>query len=156
MIYPMCSAGDLRLIPGLGRSPGGGNGNPLQYSCLENPHGKRSLEGYSPWRCKESDMTERLSTTSHCEKVKNTYFFHKPLAESRGNPFPGMNSTVHPDNLLGVTGWLADLEGTFVFHYQIIAYDCKPLWKVIRSFFIPLRAPVSLHSVVSRMRQGCW
>ena len=35
-------------IPGLGRSPGGGNGNSLQYSCLENPHGQRSLVGYSP------------------------------------------------------------------------------------------------------------
>ena len=34
---PVCNAGDLGLIPGLGRSPGGGNGNPLQYSCLENP-----------------------------------------------------------------------------------------------------------------------
>ena len=32
-----CSAGDLDLIPGLGRSPGEGNGSPLQYSCLENP-----------------------------------------------------------------------------------------------------------------------
>ena len=32
-----CNAGDLGLIPGLGRSPGGGYGNPLQYSCLENP-----------------------------------------------------------------------------------------------------------------------
>ena len=32
-----CSAGDLHLIPGSGRSPGGGNSNPLQYSCLENP-----------------------------------------------------------------------------------------------------------------------
>ena len=32
-----CNAGDLGLIPGLGRSPGEGNGNPLQYSCLENP-----------------------------------------------------------------------------------------------------------------------
>ena len=32
-----CSVGDLGLIPGLGRSPGEGNGNPLQYSCLENP-----------------------------------------------------------------------------------------------------------------------
>ena len=32
-----CNAGDPGLIPGLGRSPGGGNGNPLQYSCLENP-----------------------------------------------------------------------------------------------------------------------
>ena len=34
---PACNAGDPGLIPGLGRSPGGGNDNPLQYSCLENP-----------------------------------------------------------------------------------------------------------------------
>ena len=57
-----CNAGDLGSIPGLGRSPGGGHGNPLQYSCLENPHGQRSLAGYSPRGCKESDPTERLST----------------------------------------------------------------------------------------------
>ena len=57
-----CNVGDLGLIPGLGRFPGGGHGNPLQYSCLENPHGQRSLAGYSPWGCKELDMTERLST----------------------------------------------------------------------------------------------
>ena len=43
-----CNAGDLGLIPGLGRSPGGRHGNLLQYSCLENPHGQRSLAGYSP------------------------------------------------------------------------------------------------------------
>ena len=43
-----CSVGDLALILGLGRSPGGGHGNPLQYSCLENPHGQRSQAGYSP------------------------------------------------------------------------------------------------------------
>ena len=45
------NAGDIRdvgLIPGLGRSPGEGHGNPLHYSCLENPHGQRSLAGYSP------------------------------------------------------------------------------------------------------------
>ena len=36
------------LIPWLGRSPGGGHGNPLQYSCLKIPHGQRSLAGYSP------------------------------------------------------------------------------------------------------------
>ena len=40
-----------------GISPGGGRGNPFHYSCLENPHGKRSLEGYSPWDQKESDTT---------------------------------------------------------------------------------------------------
>ena len=49
-------------IPGSGRSPGGGQGNPLQYSCLENPHGQRSLVGYRPWGSKGSDMTE----TKHC------------------------------------------------------------------------------------------
>ena len=58
---PTCNAGDLGSVPGLGRFPGGGHGNPLQYSCLENPHGQRSLAGYSSWGCKELDMTERLS-----------------------------------------------------------------------------------------------
>ena len=38
---------DMGLIPGLGRFPGGGHGNPLQYSYLENPHGQGSLVGYS-------------------------------------------------------------------------------------------------------------
>ena len=52
------------MIPGSGRSPGEGNGNPLQYSCLENPHGQRSLAGYNPWSHKESDMTEQLNTDS--------------------------------------------------------------------------------------------
>ena len=52
-----CNAGDLGSVPRLGRSTGEGNGNPLQYSCLENPHGQRSLAGYSPWRSQELDMT---------------------------------------------------------------------------------------------------
>ena len=54
----VCNAGDL----GWEDSPGGGHGNPLQYSCLENPHGQRSLAGYSPWGGRESNGTERLST----------------------------------------------------------------------------------------------
>ena len=41
---------DLGFTPGLGSFPGGGHGNPLQYSCLENSHGQRSLEGYWPQR----------------------------------------------------------------------------------------------------------
>ena len=57
---PACNAEDLGSIPGFGRSPGGGYGDPLQYSCLESPYGQRSLEGYSPWGNKESDMTEQL------------------------------------------------------------------------------------------------
>ena len=60
---PVVNAGDIRdasSIPGLGRPPGGGCGNPFQYSCLENPMDKRSLEGYSPWGHKESDMIEAI------------------------------------------------------------------------------------------------
>ena len=56
-----CNEGDLGLIPGLGSFPGGGHSNPLQYSCLENPHGQKSMACYSPWGPKESDMTEPLS-----------------------------------------------------------------------------------------------
>ena len=44
-------------IPGLGRAPGGGNGNPLHYSCLEKFHGLSSLAGYSSQDCKEPDKT---------------------------------------------------------------------------------------------------
>ena len=58
-----CSVGDQGSIPGLGRSPGGGHGNPLQYSCLLNSHERRSLADYSPWDHKELDMAERLSTS---------------------------------------------------------------------------------------------
>ena len=53
----ICNAGDPGLIPGWGRSPGEGNSNPLQYSCLEKPMDRRSLKGYRPWGHKESDMT---------------------------------------------------------------------------------------------------
>jgi len=55
-------ARDVGLIPGSGRSPGVGNDNPLQYSCLENSTDKRSLEGYSPQGCRESDTTEHTHT----------------------------------------------------------------------------------------------
>jgi len=60
-----CNAGDLGSISGLERFPRGGHGHPLQYSCLENPHGQRSLAGYSPWGHKELDTTERLLTAEH-------------------------------------------------------------------------------------------
>ena len=51
------NAGDPGSIPGLGRSPGEGNGNPL---LPRKSHGPRSLVGYSPWGHKESDTTEQL------------------------------------------------------------------------------------------------
>ena len=55
---PTCNAGDSDLTPKLGKSPGGGHGNPLQNSCLENPHGQRSLAGCIPQGHKELDPAE--------------------------------------------------------------------------------------------------
>ena len=48
MAKNVCNAGDSNSIPGSGRFFGEGNGNLFQYSCLKNPHGQRSLAGYSP------------------------------------------------------------------------------------------------------------
>ena len=62
---PPANAGDARdmgSIPGSGRPSGGGNGNPLQYSCLENPHGQRSLAGYSP------EVSKSQSACAHTHK----------------------------------------------------------------------------------------
>ena len=58
------SAGDAGSNPGWRRSPGGGHGNSLQYSCLENPW-TEELAGCTLWGLKESDTTERLSTPAH-------------------------------------------------------------------------------------------
>ena len=67
-----CNVGDVGSIPGLGRSPGRGHGNLLQYSCLENPHGQRIRVGCSPWGHKESDTIEQLSATQH--RTETTHF----------------------------------------------------------------------------------
>ena len=73
---PTGCARDVGLIPGSGRSPGAGNDNPSQYSCLKtfffpkNLYGQRSLVGYSPQGCKESDMTEN---THACMPIKILY-----------------------------------------------------------------------------------
>ena len=57
------NTGDVGSIPGSGKSPGGGNGNPLHYSCLENPMDRRPWRAtvYEGAKSQESDMTERLS-----------------------------------------------------------------------------------------------
>ena len=59
------NVGDLGLIPELGRSSGGGHGNPLQYSCLENPHGQRSLATYVHKVTKSWTQVKQLSTHAH-------------------------------------------------------------------------------------------
>ena len=58
----------LKLGTCMLEKPGGGHGNPLQYSCPENPHGQRTLAGYRPRGHRESDMTKQLGTAQHLEK----------------------------------------------------------------------------------------
>ena len=69
---PACNVGDMGSIPGLERSLGRGHGNPLLYSCLENPRGQRNLAGYSPWGCQElkwlSDWAQHRTYKGSLEK----------------------------------------------------------------------------------------
>ena len=69
---PACNAGDLDSIPGSGRSPGGGHGHPLLYSCLGKSRGQRNLVGYSSWVHKESDMTE---VTQHAHRCMYAFMY---------------------------------------------------------------------------------
>ena len=66
--------GDVGSIPSLGRFPGGGHGKPSQCPCLENPI-ERSLEDYSPWGHKESDMTE-VAEHTHTQIIKKRIRYH--------------------------------------------------------------------------------
>ena len=70
--------GDPGSISGSERSLGEGSGNPVQYSCLENPNGWSSLVGYSPWGRKELDTTENLHFT-HCLYCNNWPILHRTL-----------------------------------------------------------------------------
>ena len=62
MVKNLSAMQEMGSIPGSGRSPGERNGNPLQYSCVENSM-ERSLVGYSPWGHKEFNTTEQLTHT---------------------------------------------------------------------------------------------
>ena len=61
---PPANAGDTGSIPGLGRSPGGGNGNPLQYSCLGTPMDRGAWQARVHGVEKEWDATERLNNNN--------------------------------------------------------------------------------------------
>ena len=69
--------GDVGLIPGSRICPGVRNDNPPQYSCLENPHGQRSLAGYSPGGHKELGTTEQLSTHTIVKATTTNSFYSK-------------------------------------------------------------------------------
>ena len=81
---PACNAGDPGSIPRLGRSPGEGNGNPLQYSCLENPMDGgawwATVHGVAKSRTRLSDFTFTFTMFSYSSKLslklKLQYFWH--------------------------------------------------------------------------------
>ena len=87
------NTGDRGSITGSGRSPGVENGNPPQYSCLDNSMDRGTWQ-VSPRGCKESDMTEQLSTHAHdiCSLLlQHTKYFHcpeNPLCSARLSPYP--------------------------------------------------------------------
>ena len=74
------NAGDLGSSPVLGRSPGRGHDDWLQYSCLENPHGQRSLAGYNPWghRVGQDWATKHSIAQWHLSFLKRDLAFPKP------------------------------------------------------------------------------
>ena len=87
-----CNKGDLSWSSGLGRSARVGHGNPLQYTCLENPHGQRSLVGSSPQGCKDSDVTCQLNIwgtlSIELESIESIYRLESELRTlESANPF---------------------------------------------------------------------
>ena len=101
-----CNSGDLGSIPGWGRSPGEGNGNPPQFSCLENPHGQRSLVGCSPWDHKELDTTEWLTLSLfhiyiiYISYISLSYIYHIYISLQCRRPgfYPGLGRSSGKQN----------------------------------------------------------
>ena len=88
----------MALIPGWGRSPGGGNGNPLQYSCLENPMDRGAWQAMVH-RVTESDLTEHTHT--HTRYISRSVMFDslRPHeSQHAGPPCPSPTPGVHSDS----------------------------------------------------------
>ena len=79
---PFASAGDVRLILELGGSPGEGNGNPLQYSCLENPMDRGTWQATVHGVSRESDATEQLNYNRKDYSTESCYSMDKPQKHS--------------------------------------------------------------------------
>ena len=110
--------GDLGSIPRLGRCSGDRHGNPLQYSCLKNPHGQRSLAGHSPWGLKESDMAERLTQHRGAKDPRTRLCVQRAPDQGRSHMRPARTlppSMQRPRTLAlaqPVVGWQQDASGT--------------------------------------------
>ena len=92
-----CNAGVLTLTPWLGRSPGEGNGNPLQLLLPGKFHGQKSLGGYSPWDPKELDTTEQL-TLHYTTLFRSVAQSCPTLCEPMNRSTPGLPVLAIPQN----------------------------------------------------------
>ena len=125
-----CNAGDLGLIPGSGKSPGEENGNPPQYSCLENPHGQKSLAGYSPWGCKKSDMSEWLAHACAC--VRTHTHTHTHTHRFWGRRFKKVKCHSHHIPSQHMSKWLTSVD-VDLDHLAKVVYIRFPHW----NYFFP-------------------
>ena len=106
------NAGDARdagSIPGLGRCPGEGNGNPLQYSCLGESHGQRSLVGYGPWGRNKSDTTEHCTPqqqlklkTGRWKGSRETRYWVGNDSAMSATPYPEERMLCWPNSTVGL------------------------------------------------------
>ena len=91
-------------IPGSGRYPGEGNGNPLQYSCLENPTDRGAWRAAVHGDCQESNTSEQLNTTTWCSCLQSSGS-QRPKRNNGPGP-PNVKWDFHLDNFLQLKLWL--------------------------------------------------
>ena len=118
---PPANAGNIRdssSIPGLGRSPGGGHGNPLQYSCLENTM-DRGAWGYSPQGCKDLDVTETIQHADMLEG-KEQDFSERHLSSFKCQVFP--SSTL---SILDSLKLILSFKMSFLFTFSQLKIMCR-------------------------------
>ena len=143
------SAGDLGSIPESGRSPGEGNGNSLQYSCLRDFHGQRSLAGYSPWGHRESDMTGRIThihilLMKHKSKIwKKWYIFFKDTIHIILGPSCAIESLIkwyiYSDVISYIISHMNTMEnivlGRYYFRRHFITSECALSSSIVKMWF---------------------
>ena len=122
---------DMDLIHGLGRSPGGGNGYPLQYSCLKNSKDRGARQATCPWVCKESDTTEWLSVHTHTHT--HTYQCNwSPWRSMKQDEYLKLLST--NSHLLLVGMWEASVIVAIIKKFSL-----EPQWKTFLPEWLKLK-----------------
>ena len=124
----ICNVGDLGSIPGLGRFAGGGHGNPLQYSCLENPM-DRSLVGYSPWGHKRVGQDWATKPTQHGELRKYHHCLTGILSPPQRNPIFVRSHSPSPLTTwpLAMRIYLLSQKICLFWHFMFMSHTCDLL-----------------------------